>query len=75
VREGSPPTARKETESVATPQPYDIEPGDPAPATGICEAHNALGSRTGESVTVCQGEPLPRLPRAFTWRLAPVTTP
>jgi hypothetical protein len=47
----------------------EIAAGAPAPAEGVYEVLNALGTRTGESVAARRGQPLPRLPRGFTWRL------
>jgi hypothetical protein len=46
-------------------------PGDPAPETGRYEEYDVPGNPTGRIVHVNEGEPLPRGPRAFTWRLLP----
>jgi hypothetical protein len=50
----------------------DYLPEMPAPTGGIYEQYNVLGSPTGEQVSVVRGEPLPRAPRGFTWRVVEV---
>lgn len=42
-------------------------PGDPAPAPGLYHEVNVFGTRTGRSVRVSHGEPLPQAPRGFGW--------
>lgn len=48
----------------------DIEhqPGEPASCEGEYLELNVFGAPTGWSVHVKKGEPLPPLPRGFTWR-------
>jgi hypothetical protein len=46
----------------------DQHPGEPARHTGEYEELTVLGARTGWSYYVREGEPLPSLPRGFTWR-------
>lgn len=46
-------------------------PGEPASRSGRYTQHNVFGAATGHSVDVEEGEPLPRAPRAFTWRHVP----
>jgi hypothetical protein len=49
--------------------PLDIHlPGDPAPRTGHYEECNVFGTSSGIVRHVTEGEPLPSLPRGFTWR-------
>jgi hypothetical protein len=47
----------------------DVAPGAPAPAEGLYDAHNVLGTRTGERIAARRGQTLQRLPRGFAWRL------
>jgi hypothetical protein len=51
--------------------PAERHPGHLAPTTGVYTAHNVFGTRTDIKVLVREGEPLPVLPRGFTWRLTP----
>lgn len=46
----------------------DYSGGVPAPASGTFKELNVFGRATGHRVTVRKGEPLPPLPRGFTWR-------
>ena len=43
--------------------------GTPAPASAAYETVNLFGRRTGHRIMVEKGEPLPALPRGFTWLL------
>jgi hypothetical protein len=44
------------------------EPGRPAPRHGHYEALNVFGRPAGQVVERVEGQPLPDLPRGFTWR-------
>jgi hypothetical protein len=46
-------------------------PGELAPLSGEYEELNVFGRPTGWSVYVQKGQPLPALPRGFTWRRPP----
>jgi hypothetical protein len=48
----------------------NIEPGEPAPATGIFEEHSLCGTSTAFRTFSWLGEPMPPLPAGFCWRLA-----
>ena len=48
--------------------PNEHDPGDEAPHTGHYEELSVLGARTGRTVHVQEGEPLPAAPRGFKWR-------
>jgi hypothetical protein len=43
-------------------------PGDCTPVTGRYEELNVFGTRTGKTVHVEEGEPLPAAPCGYTWR-------
>jgi hypothetical protein len=45
----------------------EYPPGTRAPAAGLYEQRNVLGSPTGERIAVAQGDTLPAAPRGFTW--------
>jgi hypothetical protein len=45
-----------------------LQPGDDAPVTGTYEELNIFGARTGRLHVAQEGDPLPRLPRGFSWR-------
>jgi hypothetical protein len=45
-----------------------LQPGDDAPVTGAYEELNIFGTRTGRLHVAQEGDPLPRLPRGFSWR-------
>lgn len=47
----------------------EYSPGALAPAGGIYEQCNVLGSTTGVRVTLASGQKLPAAPRGFTWRV------
>jgi hypothetical protein len=47
----------------------EFAPGMQAPAAGVYEQRNVLGSFTGVRVTVGQGDVLPAAPRGFTWSI------
>ena len=47
----------------------EFPPGMQAPADGVYEQRNVLGSLTGVRVTVRQGDVLPAAPRGFTWSI------
>lgn len=46
----------------------EFEAGDHAPAAGLYLQLNVLGTLTGETVEMQQGEMLPALPRGFSWK-------
>jgi hypothetical protein len=50
----------------------DQLPGEAARQTGEYHELTVLGALTGSSISVREGEPLPSLPRGFTWRYVPV---
>jgi hypothetical protein len=50
------------------PEQDEQQPGDPTPREGHYEALNVFGSKTGRIVQMNEGQPLPPLPRGFTWR-------
>ena len=52
----------------------EYPPGMQAPVAGTFEQRSVLGSATGVRVTVARGEPLPRAPRGFTWRIIDCVT-
>ena len=52
-------------------EPSEHQPGGPAPHTGDYEELNVFGSPTGWSRHVRKGEPLPSLPRGYSWRHMP----
>ena len=45
------------------------QPGEPASETGVYHQLNIFGTKTGVTVTVQRGAPLPAAPRGFTWCL------
>ena len=45
----------------------EYPPGMRAPAAGVYEQLNVLGSPTGIRINVAHGEALPAAPRGFTW--------
>lgn len=47
----------------------EYPPGTKAPASGVYEQRNVLGTPTGERITLPRGETLPAAPRGFTWSL------
>jgi hypothetical protein len=47
----------------------EYPPGTPAPAEGIYEQCNVLGSTTGVRITLACGQTMPASPRGFTWRV------
>ena len=48
---------------------HEYCPGAQAPAAGVYELRNVLGSLTGTRVTLECGQNLPAAPRGFTWRV------
>jgi hypothetical protein len=46
----------------------DYRGGTPAPESGTYEQLNVFARPTGHRVAVRKGEPLPPLPRGFSWR-------
>jgi hypothetical protein len=46
----------------------DYEPGTPAPLTGRYQRLTIAGVPAGMAIHLQQGDPLPELPRGFTWR-------
>jgi hypothetical protein len=48
-----------------------LRPDDLAPATGTYQEHNVFGTATGRTVVAKESEPLPSLPRGFTWSAVP----
>jgi len=46
----------------------ELEPGDPAPGSGVYERLNVFGTPTGKAAIMAKGESLPHAPRGFTWR-------
>jgi hypothetical protein len=52
------------------PRRAEHHPGEPAPERGHYESLNIFGSPAGDSVHLEKGEPLPALPRGYTWRRA-----
>ena len=51
------------------PGPQHLDPGQPTPVAGYYRAHNVLGAPVEEVVPMREGEPLPPLPKGFTWVL------
>jgi hypothetical protein len=51
------------------PDPQHLDPGQLALFAGYYRAHNALGTPTEQVVPMREGEPLPPLPKGFTWAL------
>jgi hypothetical protein len=51
------------------PDLQQIDPGQPAPVAGYYRAHNVLGVPGEQVVPMREGEPLPPLPKGFTWVL------
>jgi hypothetical protein len=47
----------------------EYHPGTPAPAGGIYEQCNVLGSTTGITIALASGQTLPAAQRGFTWRV------
>lgn len=54
---------------MSRPTEEERQPGDPAPETGEYHLINVLGSHTGRSVALQQGQPLPPAPRGFWWTM------
>lgn len=52
----------------------EYPPGVRAPASGMYEQRNVLGSSTGLRVVIAQGETLPAAPRGFTWIMVETRT-
>ena len=50
------------------PHSNEHDPGDETPHTGHYEELNIFGSRTGRTVHIQEGDPLPTAARGFTWR-------
>jgi hypothetical protein len=48
---------------------HEFCPGAQAPADGVYELRNVLGSATGTRITLEGGQKLPAAPRGFTWRV------
>jgi hypothetical protein len=51
------------------PDPQHLDPGQPAPVAGYYRAHDAFGAPTEQVVPIRESEPLPPLPKGFTWVL------
>jgi len=51
------------------PDPQPVSPGQPAPVAGYYRAQNAFGAPIEQVVPMREGEPLPPLPKGFTWVL------
>jgi hypothetical protein len=51
------------------PDPQYLDPGQPAPHAGHYRAHDAHRSPIAQVVRMREGEPLPPLPKSFTWVL------
>jgi hypothetical protein len=46
----------------------DIQPGEPAPASGLYRQIDAVGSQTQIRVLMTRGDPLPDAPQGCGWR-------
>jgi hypothetical protein len=46
----------------------DLQPGEPAPASGLYRQISALGAPTEVRVLVTRGDPLPEAPHGCGWR-------
>jgi len=57
----------KDARAMADPQ--HLEPGQPTPVAGYYRAHNMFRSPVEQVVPRREGEPLPLLPKGFTWVL------
>jgi hypothetical protein len=53
----------------AMPDPQHLDPGHPVPAAGYYLAHDMFGESIAQVVPMREGEPLPPLPKGFTWVL------
>ena len=51
------------------PDPQHLDPVQPAPVAGYYRAHDAFGAPTEQVVPMRESEPLPPLPKGFTWVL------
>jgi len=51
------------------PDPQHLDPGHPVPAAGYYLAHDMFGESIAQVVPMREGEPLPPLPKGFTWVL------
>jgi hypothetical protein len=51
------------------PDPRRLDPGQPAPSAGYYRAHDVSGAPIEQAVPMREGEPLPPLPKGFTWAL------
>jgi hypothetical protein len=49
------------------PDPQHLDPGQPAPVTGYYLAHDMFGESVAKVAPMRKGEPLPPLPKGFTW--------
>jgi hypothetical protein len=51
------------------PDPRHLDPGQPSPVAGYYRAHNVFRSPGEQIVPMREDEPLPPLPKGFTWVL------
>ena len=66
-----PPRHRRAVSKIpsGTPDQQHLDPGQPAPVTGYYLAHDMFGESVAQVAPVRKGEPLPPLPKGFTWVL------
>ena len=49
------------------PDPQHLDPGQPVPVAGYYLAHDMFGEPIAQVAPMRKGEPLPPLPKGFTW--------